>query len=80
MDSRGLFLSENEYYVDENKKLFIMQSLKKIIYLERDKLNTYDKCYSIIKSRIFCISIRGRELVTALTYKIIKQGKERYFY
>lgn len=32
----GLFLSENEYYVDENKMLFCAILKKKIICLERD--------------------------------------------
>lgn len=32
----GLFLSENEYYVDENKKVVLCNSEKKIICLERD--------------------------------------------
>lgn len=32
----GLFLSENEYYVDENKKVVLCILKKKIICLERD--------------------------------------------
>ena len=46
----GLFLSENEYYVDENKKVVLCNSEKKDnLFRKRYKLTHGDKCYSIIK-------------------------------
>ena len=46
----GLFLSENEYYVDENKKVVCAILKKDNLFRKRYKLTHGDKCYSIIRN------------------------------
>lgn len=65
----GLFLSENEYYVDENKKVVLCNSEKKDnLFRKRYKLTHGDKCYSIIK--YFCPEVEF------ISIKIMETGKE----
>ena len=64
----GLFLSENEYYVDENKKVVLCNSEKKDnLFRKRYKLTHGDKCYSIIK--YFCPEVEF------ISIKIMETGE-----
>lgn len=64
----GLSLSENEYYVDENKKVVLCNSEKKDnLFRKRYKLTHGDKCYSIIK--YFCPEVEF------ISIKIMETGE-----
>lgn len=64
----GLFLSENEYYVDENKKVVLCNFEKKDnLFRKRYKLTHGDKCYSIIK--YFCPEVEF------ISIKIMETGE-----